>query len=374
MAHPWQTLFGDAGAPGSIPVRIVRKGGHPFLILPQDARAAARAVELYPAQRPFARAARAALRAALARGFPVPLERSALPLDEEDPFARFVAGLSGSADGDAPRTFPLLGILIGNPNAAGQRFIVLVLDEKREPCAVVKAGVGARAKELIDAEARFLAAAPRDAIGITRLRGTFHSARLHALALDYVAGVSPREAEPAANIAPLLKSWLDGGREVAVSNLPVWERLQAACGTDPDFAAISRAIGACKVRPAICHGDFVPWNVRVTHDGSWSVFDWERGELAGLPGWDWFHYVIQTGVLVRRLPVRAILSRIEALLASAEFRDYAAAAGVGEIARELVFAHLLHGVHVLPQTEGLETVKALLELMRAELRRSAQAA
>ena len=36
-------------------------------------------------------------------------------------------------------------------------------------------------------------------------------------------------------------------------------------------------------------------------DGSWVVLDWERGEPEGLPGWDWFHYVVQTGVLVEGL-------------------------------------------------------------------------
>jgi len=47
-----------------------------------------------------------------------------------------------------------------------------------------------------------------------------------------------------------------------------------------------------RVYPALTHGDFAPWNVKVSRR-QWTVLDWERGELAGRAGWDWFHFVMQ---------------------------------------------------------------------------------
>jgi thymidylate kinase len=41
------------------------------------------------------------------------------------------------------------------------------------------------------------------------------------------------------------------------------------------------------------HGDFVPWNAKVTN-GRLFVFDWEYADLETPPGWDLFHFVVQT--------------------------------------------------------------------------------
>ena len=44
----------------------------------------------------------------------------------------------------------------------------------------------------------------------------------------------------------------------------------------------------------IVHGDFAPWNLR-THRGRISAFDWEYGELDGLPLMDEAHFTLQLG-------------------------------------------------------------------------------
>ena len=44
-----------------------------------------------------------------------------------------------------------------------------------------------------------------------------------------------------------------------------------------------------EVPSTIVHGDFAPWNLR-THHGKISAFDWEYGELDGLPLMDETHY------------------------------------------------------------------------------------
>ena len=56
----WNDLFGAGAATASqpIPMRLLRKGGYQFLLLPQSPKAAAATFDLYPAQTPKARAAR----------------------------------------------------------------------------------------------------------------------------------------------------------------------------------------------------------------------------------------------------------------------------------------------------------------------------
>jgi hypothetical protein len=48
------------------------------------------------------------------------------------------------------------------------------------------------------------------------------------------------------------------------------------------------------VTSTIVHGDFAPWNLR-THRGRISAFDWEYGELDGLPLMDEAHFTLQLG-------------------------------------------------------------------------------
>lgn len=93
------------------------------------------------------------------------------------------------------------------------------------------------------------------------------------------------------------------------------------------------------------------------------VLDWERGELAGIPGWDWFHYVIQPAILVDRSPTTDLVQRIERVLSSEPFKAYSARAGIMGCERELVLAYLLHAVEVIKPSEGLAATRDLLHAL-----------
>jgi len=56
-----------------------------------------------------------------------------------------------------------------------------------------------------------------------------------------------------------------------------------------------------------CHRDFTPWNT-LEADGKLFVFDWEYSSQLGTPGWDLFHFLIQSAVLVRRRAGHQIFS------------------------------------------------------------------
>jgi hypothetical protein len=62
------------------------------------------------------------------------------------------------------------------------------------------------------------------------------------------------------------------------------------------FAALSR-----RAWPIVRqHGDLTPWNLLQTTDGSLVAVDWEYGRVAGFPGLDLAHYVLQAACLFHR--------------------------------------------------------------------------
>ncbi len=62
------------------------------------------------------------------------------------------------------------------------------------------------------------------------------------------------------------------------------------------------------VSTTLAHGDFTPWNMYLSHE-KLHVFDWELSTRLPLL-YDAFHFVFQTGVLVKKLPYSAIHSAI----------------------------------------------------------------
>ncbi len=354
----WNDLFSrgeDQGQGISIPMRLLRRHGKAFLLLPQQPRLAADALGLYPAQTTRARTARMLLSWFLRAGLPVGKETVSLKLLPEDPFVRFLAAMAGVSTAEVPA----LGVLAGNPASEGQRFLVLLFDARQRPVVVVKTGMTEPAKALIEKEGAFLATVSGKPTGMPGVRAEFQSPRLRALALDFFAGDSPRAREEG-GIPPLLASWVDPQKRVVVGETADWTRLEATASANERFCRVATGLRDRTIQATIHHGDFTPWNIKVSPLGAWTVLDWERGELIGLPGWDWFHYVVQTGILVARLPTLQLIEKLEKLLDSEPFRRYAQCAAISGLERWLVLAYLLHCTEVIKPAEGLTATRDLL--------------
>lgn len=359
--HSWSDLFTPSeptASPASTQTfRVLRKHGEPLLMLPASAGLAAQALSLYPAQSRLARMARFALRQALRWGLPVTAERAEAPVASTGKFAEFLRGLAGS------ETFPHLAILAGNPRQQGRRFLILVFSPQDRPAAVVKAGMGQAARELILLEGSFLKSVPAGTPGIPRLREEFESEQLCAFALDFAPGDSPRRCI-GSEVADLMMAWLDQGRSLEVKELTAWKQLADA--RNPLFTRLEKQLSGKQLHPALTHGDFAPWNVKVAPDGRWVVLDWERGQLKGPPAWDWFHFVIQPAILVEKLSLNALARKIEGLLISPAFQRYANAAGFSGWEREWLLTYLLYCREVIKPAEGLPEASRLLETLASQ--------
>lgn len=359
---PWAPLFPapiHAETTVTLRFRLVRKHGEPLLLLPPRRRAAIEALTLYPAQTSKARAARFLLRACLQAGLAPGTKPVTVRADPQAAFWRFLR--SDDRAGQPGR--PDFAVLCGNPRVPGRRFILLVFDSAGGPRKLVKAGVSTEARALIRQEAAFLKSSSVEKVSAPAVLGAFSGDGIEAVALEYAAGKNPdpREMTPLAN---LLTSWLHPEQRMPLADLPAWRRLAGVAQANPLLRRLESALATTQVRPAILHGDFAPWNIRVDPvTRRWVVLDWERGETAGPPGWDWFHFVIQTETLVHRASPDQVAAPVEALLESAAFRGYARQAGIEDIARPLVLAYLLYFTEVIPPAEGVGPTRELLNLL-----------
>ncbi len=355
---PWEQLFPPPARPEqavTLRFRLVRKHGQPLVLVPVRRAAVGEAMGLYPAQSRLAKVARLALGGCLRAGFGPGTEAVALRLDPASAFVRFLFP-SGVRTGD-----PGFALLCGNPRAPGRRLVLLVFDAQGRPHQLVKVGTGERAHALIRAEAGFLKSQSPDRLQSPAVKGTFSGDGLEALAMDYAPGRSPdpRDTGP---LAALLAGWVDSGRDASALELPALQRLAVAATSHPLLSRLRSALASARVHPAVFHGDLAPWNIRVhPASGRWAVLDWERGEPAGPPGWDWFHFVIQPEILVRRAGTEALAARFEELLGSAPFQDYARRAGMLDCARALGVAYLFYCAEVIPPAEGGQATNDLLK-------------
>lgn len=343
---------------------VLSKGGHPLLYLPILRQSATRAMSLYPAQRKAARAARALLRCLCGCGLGRFLPGTTVTIDPDAPLTGFIESLDGG------RRLPDFAVLAGNPHTPGRRFIFMVFGSNHEPVAVVKVGMGQQATHLIRQELSTLESAPSTALGIPHVRATLSDDTIDALAMDYLEGTSP-EPVPTNQMSVLLSSWIDVERKVSVEAVPCWQRLAKSCSNSSLFQTLRQKLEAERFHPVLYHGDFTPWNIKVTPGrGEWKVLDWERGEPTGLPCWDWFHYRIQVGILVTRLPATALVSHIDQWIKDDDLLHYAKRAGVGGILHELLLTYLLYTLEITCPSEGLPVTRDLLNLIETKWNRA----
>jgi hypothetical protein len=242
--------------------------------------------------------------------------------------------------------------------------IFLVFNSEQQPQWVIKAGIGGASAALIEHESKVLKSLPAHLAGLPARLGDFAQGELRAFAMDYCAGTAP-SPNAEAQLSTLLNQWIDPQRELPLLELPAVQELAKACASAPWFNTWRQQVALLRIRPVVMHGDFAPWNIKVSpQTGDWTVLDWERGDVNGVPGWDWFHCVLQPEILVHRRPASAVAARARELLQSAAFQSYARATGINGHEPAMLLAYLAHAVEVIRPAEGLEVTRQVLEEFR----------
>ena len=359
--QPWLRFFpqpADSSRSVHLAFRRIRRNGEPLLLLPTESRLVSASLSLYPAQTVKARLARNALAGMSRLGLYPGTTPATLEMDAKSTFAQFLSG-------NRPSTSSLqFAMLAGNSRAPGRRYVFLVFNELGQPHQIVKAGLGGEASERIRREAVCLKSSPRTVTQAPEVHGEFAEGDVAALAMEYIGGHTAKPAQWSL-LGELLRGWLDRIRTVRFADLPASQRLSAAAGADSDVRGILANLENSQFHPAIFHGDLAPWNIRLDPNSNrWRVFDWERGEQSGPPGWDWFHFTLQPAILVQRLSLDRLVEHVDQSLRTPEFLEYARQAGITAHARALLLAYLLYCRDVQKQSEGSERIEQLYARLR----------
>jgi len=357
----WESLF-EGGSPESgwihLQWSLLQKRSRTLLLLPRSIKAATRGLKLYPAQRGSARLAKRAINYLVKSPLAGSLPQVNLRVRDTADLVGMIARLTGVT---AARTVTP-AILCGNQHPARQRFAIMAFDDGCEPAAVIKAAVAREGRELVLREAAFLAGIPAAVPGIVRLREQLNLPHLAAMGLVYCPGEVPDNAD---RLPDLLQAWIQPTAPLELRGFQPWAALAESAGPRPLFKALEARLDKIQIRPVIQHGDFTPGNIRVSPSGDWTAIDWENGSREGLPAWDWFHYVCQTAILVRRLPEDRLVAQLEALLQTDAFLRYASSAGIRDFIRPWLLAYLLHQNYVVWPAEGFQTGVHLLGTLAA---------
>lgn len=345
----WTACFAGEGKSVNHIFRTINRAGHTFFYLPNIRQEASALLNAYQPQRGFAKLVSRLLHLTVRLGGVSLFPREVVSIHRSSAFGEFLQKVSGTTE--APR----FGVLQGNPNTPGMRVIFFLTNSSNAPAIAIKAGWTQESRVLIAREIAALHRMGGRMQGIPPCLAEFEHDHVKAFAMKYIAGTSPR-SDDMQGVATTLDGWIHDAEPITLECIPAWQRLMEGgeFSTNKDF----QELGKHKITPVIFHGDFAPWNIRVPASGRWQVIDWERGEELGVPGWDWFHYVIQSSILVRREAPLEIIRRVNAVITSTAFEDYAIRTNIQAHKHAILRSYLAHAL-ILRQSEGLAALEAL---------------
>ncbi len=339
---------------------LIRRRNRPFLLLPVVTKGVHFGLELYSAQRRRAKIWRAVMPQLLRTPAAAIFHRVRFAADENSEIIRFLSEQSGLP----PARLPTPAIKFGGRGNDKSRFVLLICDQTNRPVKVVKVGLDAMGRAATEREADLLEKLPVNTLGCIRMTGRLVTSRLSAFATAFFPGDSP---EDDAGLETLFHSWINPGPAAPIESLDAWHELETeVAGANPAaWRSLRPALAGKNLRSTLHHGDFAPWNIRAINSQNLQAFDWEGGALVGVPGWDWFHFIVQTSILARRHSVQRVSAEIEELLQSPRFNQYAATTGISPIVKPLMLAYLLRHRWVVKPLEGARQTVELYELLAA---------
>jgi len=338
--------------------RLIRRMNKPFLLLPERSGRMSDNLALYSAQRPLAKLIRALMPLWLRTPAGKCFDRVTISADTGSAFMRFLAEQSGLPPGQLQTP----AIKFGGVAGKTVRLVFLLRDAGGHPIRVIKAGLNAPGRAATEREADLLSRLPVGVIGCTGITGRFSSDTVSAFATAFFSGVS---LDNDVGIEALFHAWLRDTPPEPVEHLASWRQLESVANSAglPEWPALQDALLGRNVRPTLFHGDFAPWNVRMTNLENIRAFDWENGHLKGIPGWDWFHFIVQISILVKRHSRERVAAELEQLVRSPRFQNYALSAGISQIVEPLLLAYLLHQTLVIQPLEGRRQTEGLFQLL-----------
>jgi hypothetical protein len=234
-----------------------------------------------------------------------------------------------------------IGFLLGNPEADARR--AMVVHTQGKEYVVSKVGTGGKSKASVIVERGIIETLPKHLSGIPSLRGEQEEKNWASYSTDFIKGKSPGRADDA-QVMALLNDWVAVADPVPLGETKQWiavmKEANRQSATDI-WAKLSDAFSV-EVMSGVFHGDFAPWNIKMSREGYLNVLDWEHGSSAGPAGWDWLHYLIQRAILVDKLSAWCALDLCRKWAATKQGKHFLAKTGWGEQAELWIGTYLAY--------------------------------
>ena len=195
------------------------------------------------------------------------------------------------------KSVPIPIIYFGTPCSTRKAVAILIDSINLQPCIICKVPLADLAEESIKREYNILRYLKKNNPGVAPT----------PILLDKESGASVQEAIIGSPLSRTFSSlnwrFLE---QLAFSNntTSVFEQSQRLLNSLSETDRLKsktkiyleRLLKECNDTtplPQICvHGDFAPWNIKKIENGSLMAFDWERGDINGLPVYDFFYFFI----------------------------------------------------------------------------------
>jgi thymidylate kinase len=358
--------------------------GRGFVFPVAPVRAAAAALQLYSAQRLNARTAKSFLAAGLAAGLIQPLlPRLRTELDgtrSEASFQEHLKEVLGRRD-------LCFAVSLGTPGPH-RKPVVQVLEGSGRTVAYAKIGWDEPTCELVSNEAKMLRRMAGKELQSLSLPTLLHLGPWHGR-LVCLQSCPPSEARQAGRdldsgylgalqeLAGLGFRRLRLGDSLFWRSLSRWTERVTVGGHESNLGALLARV-PLPLRDEelpfhLSHGDFVPWNA-LEVNGRPFLFDWEYARRQWLPGYDLFHFLFQTRLLLARQPPARVFREVREQVTGAEpIRAYWQRLEIPEPSiAPLMLLYLLdravyHACLNPDQYQALRRILVLVELGCAEL-------
>ena len=310
---------------------LLKRGGHPLLLLPSSRRAAIRTLDLFQPQRIKARVMIAGVRAISSLG----LHRQIFPsVRHHGAQVMMEPSLPLIIDGTC-------GFLFGSPDHQIQRAIACY--ETSDGWEVAKIAFGEKGREMLVREAESLNEIGGMTSAAPHCLGLHSSEEATVLRMPYLAGHKIRPGE-SWDMLGMLDKWLSIQSPKSINAFPEWNAISRALEANSGGDCAITRLKAKMLRPCIRHGDFTRWNVLRKPTGEIMVIDWEWGHPQGMPGLDLVHYLAQDARLVKRLPPHQVLEETRRELMQAPVMVYLNKSGWGDDLDALILAAIAYPV------------------------------
>jgi hypothetical protein len=325
---------------------LMKRGGHPLLLLPASRHAARRTLDLFQPQRIKARAVMAGLRVATELG----LHRALLPQ------VRYSGGQIELHPPLPEITVGTCGFLFGSPDHRIHRAIACY--ETPHGWEVAKIAFGEAGAQMLEREAAALSDIAPKTQAAPSLLGLHQCDEATVLRMPYLTGAKLHPGE-VWGVARMLRGWVSDKSPAPIQDFSEWSAIMSALDDIPGAQiALEKLAGKCLV-PTIRHGDFTRWNLLKQPDGGMMVIDWEWGHAHGMPAIDLVHYLAQDLRLVKRLPPQQVIESVAAALQQEDSRQYLEQVGWGDDIDALILAAIAYPVGAKHQ-ENPEVLQAAL--------------